>query len=72
MKEQQIEVLRTEIQKFTLEKDDIFILKVEKLDELSKEKIQSIQKLMKEIVPNNPVIIMDTTESVEVVKKKLK
>ena len=70
MKEQQIEVLKTEIQKLSLGKDDILILKIQNLGEYTKTKIEQIQSTMKEIAPNNPVIIMDTTESVEVVRKE--
>lgn len=72
MKEQQIEVLKTEIQKLSLDKDDILILKIQNLGEYPKTKIEQIQKTMKEIAPNNPVIIMDTSESVEVVRKEHK
>lgn len=70
MNEQHIEVLKTEIQKLSLGKDDILILKIQNLGEYTKTKIEQIQSTMKEIVPNNPLIIMDTTESVEVVRKE--
>jgi hypothetical protein len=72
MQKQQIEVLTTEIQKLSLDKNDILVLKIKDLGEYTKEKIQQIQSTMKDIVPSNAVIIMDTTESVEVVRKKNK
>jgi hypothetical protein len=72
MQKQQIEVLTTEIQKLSLDKNDILVLKIKDLGEYTKEKVEQIQKTMKDIVPNNSVIIMDTTESVEVIRKKNK